>query len=289
MQPGFDRQSDEPLFPDIFWNRPTIKSRGGRLLVVGGHSGAFSLVQGIYQTAEAAGIGEVHAAMPDALRPLLRDAGFGIFLPSTVSGSLGRAALGELMSLADDHDAAVIGANLTTNSETGIMIESLLTRSDQPVVVTQEGINVMKFNPEAITGNPKALVVSTMNGLFDLAGNLHMPIAIRPRSGVMGKLEILHQLASISRCHYVVVDQEVLVSADGRLGLTPLHRALTPLPALPIGIQATMWLQHRAKPYEALMTGAYILRELTAGQNEMTVTTAATVIRKLFIKFEWDG
>ena len=45
-----------------------MRQRAGRLLLIGGHKGEFSLLQAIYQTTEAAGIGECVAVMPDSLR-----------------------------------------------------------------------------------------------------------------------------------------------------------------------------------------------------------------------------
>ncbi|HEX7259401.1 MAG TPA: hypothetical protein VF272_00525 [Candidatus Saccharimonadia bacterium] len=259
MIPVFERQTDTPLFPDMLWNRPAMKSRGGRLLVLGGQTNEFSLLQAIYQMAETAGIGEVVVAMPDSLRRSAGKAGYGQFVPASSSGSLGKAALGEIVHLAGEADAVIIGANLTNNAETGMMIESLVRELDSRVIFTEEAFEILQFHPDFITGNPKALVVATMKGLFDLANHHKMPIAIRPNAGVIGKLEILEQIASISKCQYVVFDKEIMVAAEGELSLTPLNTALSSLPAAPIGIAATFWVQQPGKPYEALTTAGYVL------------------------------
>jgi hypothetical protein len=279
MQPPFVRQTDQPLYPDIFWSRPATAGRAGRLLIVGGQRHEFSLVQGIFQMAEAAGAGQVQAAMPDSLRPLLGSSGIGHFLPATGSGSLGRAATAELLQLAEDADALVVGANLTNNSETGILVETLIRQVDRSVIITEEAIGILKFHPDLITGNPQALVVTTMNGLFGLANHHHLPLAIRPNSGVLGKLEILHQLSSISKCSYFVFDREVLVSADGQLGLTPMARSLSTLPAAAIGLAATFWMQQRPRAFEALMTAAFVLGEVAGSQEEPTTNNFAQRLR----------
>jgi NAD(P)H-hydrate repair Nnr-like enzyme with NAD(P)H-hydrate dehydratase domain len=286
MPVEFTRQADQPLYPDVFWNRPTISSRAGRLLIVGGQKSQFAQIQGVYQIAEAAGIGEVQAAMPDVLQRLLGGSEFGRFLPSSQSGSLGRAALGELLYLAEDYDGIVIGANLTNNSETAIMIESLITKTDQPLIITEETIELLKFHPELITGNPRALVVVTMPGLFALANNLHMPIAIKRDGGVLRKLEILHQLASISRASYVVYGPEILVSAGGRLGITPLSQPIDTLPAAIIGTMATFWLQQRTKPFEGLMTAAYIIKEASDSQQGASLSSLTAAIRQALQQHE---
>lgn len=262
--PAFTKQTDKPLFPDVFWNRPTMRRRAGRLLLIGGHRGEFSLLQAIYQSAEAAGIGECQAVMPDSLRRTIGEAGFCRFVPASASGSLGKAALGELLHLASDADAVVAGANLTNNAETAVVIESLITKLEQPIVITEEAIQILQFHPELITGNPKALVVTTMRGLFAVAGYHHMPIAIKPHGGVVGKIEILQQLAAISRCSYMVFDSEILVQAGGATSLTPLEQPLSELPGAVIGVAATFWIQQLTQPYEALTSAAFVLATAVA-------------------------
>jgi len=236
-----------------------MRQRAGRLLLIGGHKGEFSLLQAIYQSAEAAGIGECIAAMPDSLRRTIGESGFGRFVPASASGSLGRAALGELLELATDADALIIGANLTNNAETAVVIESLITKLEQPVVITEEVIDILQFHPDLITGNPRALVVTTMPGLFALAGHHHMPIAIKPHGGVVGKIEILQQLAAISRCCYLVFDGEILVQAGGKTSLTPLGQPLSNLPGAVVGMAATFWVQGLSRAYESLTTAAFVL------------------------------
>jgi NAD(P)H-hydrate repair Nnr-like enzyme with NAD(P)H-hydrate dehydratase domain len=275
--PVFTKQGDRPLFPDVFWNRPTMRQRAGRLLLVGGHRGEFSLLQAIYHSAEAAGIGECIAAMPDSLRRSVGEAPFGRFVPASASGSLGKGALGALLQLGSDADALVIGANLTNNAETAVIIESLITKLEQPVVITEETIGILQFHPELITGNPRALVVTTMPGLFALAGHHHMPIAIKPGGGVVGKIEILQQLASISRCSYLVFDSELLVQAESKTSLTPLSQPLSTLPGAVIGIAATFWIQHQVQSYQALSAAAFVLAQATTAAP----TTYAAITKQV--------
>jgi len=278
--PQFTKQTDKPLFPDVFWNRPTMRQRAGRLLLIGGHKGEFSLLQAIYQTTEAAGIGECVAVMPDSLRRTVGENGFGRFVPASTSGSLGKAALAELLELATDADALIIGANLTTNAETAVVIEALITKLEQPVVITEEAIGLLQFHPELITGNPRALVVTTMPGLFALAGHHHMPIAIKPHGGVVGKIEILQQLAAISRCSYVVFDSEILVHAASNTSLTPLTQPLSNLPGAVIGTAATFWAQGLSYAYESLTTAAYVLAE-AATSKPLTSSSLAQQINTI--------
>ena len=279
MTSDFIKQADQPLFPEIFWNRPTMRSRGGRLLVVGGHRNEFSLVQAVYGIAQAADIGECQAVVPDSLRRAIGagggEPGFVRFAPASASGSLGKAALSEILDLAADFDACLIGANLTNNSETAVMIESLVKQLEQPIIITEETIGILQFSPDLITGNPNALVVTTMAGLMALAGHHRLPIAIKPHSGVVGKIEILAQLVAISRCAYVIFDHEVLVAAGGEISLTPLAHGLSNWPALATGVSATFFVQHRTKPFAALTTAAFVLAQVAAATEPVSYSALA--------------
>ncbi len=239
-----------------------MKSRAGRLLVVGGQKNEFSLVQAIYEITEAAGIGECQALVPDTLRKIIGEAAYIRYAPAAPSGSLGKAALAELLSIVNDLDGLIVGGNLTSNAETAVMVESLIREVDIPVLITEETVEILKFEPGLVTGNPKALVVTTMSGLFALANHHHMPIAIRPDEGVVGKIEILTQLMAVSKCVYLVFGHEILVGAEGETSLTSLDNDLSELPAAAIGVGVALWIQNQTKTFAALTTAAYILQQV---------------------------
>lgn len=285
MSVHFLSQKDEPLFPDILWNRPTNIGRAGRLLIVGGHKNEFSQIQHIFEVSDASGIGDIKAAMPDSLRRLLPGVEAGYYLPSTQSGSIARAALGELLNIAADFDAVLIGANITNNSETAILIESIARKVDLPIIFTFEAISILKFNPDLITGNPNALVVATMPGIFELANNHHIPLAIKPNTGVIGKLQIIDQLVQISRCQYFIFDQEAIAAADGRYSLTKFHHSLSDMPAVAVGLASAFWIQNRAKPFDALTTAGYIL-ERVSEEPFSNLSELSQRIRKKLLELE---
>jgi NAD(P)H-hydrate repair Nnr-like enzyme with NAD(P)H-hydrate dehydratase domain len=117
MSLQFQKQSDKPLFPNVLWSRPVSRRQGGRLLIVGGQTHGINEVQAIYQAAMAAGAGESQLAVPDTLSSMLAPTGLGIFMPASGSGSLGKAAAGNILHVASDYDALVVAGNLTNNSE----------------------------------------------------------------------------------------------------------------------------------------------------------------------------
>lgn len=280
----FTKQGEQPLYPEVFWNRPTMKRRAGRLLIIGGHKHEFSLIQAIYQLAESAGIGECMAVMPDTIRKLIGEADFARFVPASQSGSLGKAATADILELAQDSDAVIIGANLTNNAETGVLIESLLGKLETPVVITEEAIEILKFKPDLITANPNVLVITTMPGLFALANHHKLPITIRPGGGVVGKIAILRQVMDISQCAYLIFDQEIMAGVGEEVTLTDLPQPLSQLPGAVIGVASTFWVQNLPKPLTGLTSAAYLLAQ--DRHENPSYRTLTESIRKFLFELE---
>jgi|GEM_PF-919576 len=262
--PQFIRQTDDPLYPKVLYNRPITRSGGGRLLIVGGHSGEFSLPTAIHQFAVAAGIGEAVAVLPDNLAKFLGGASGTAFAASSTSGSLGREALGRILELSEEADAVAIGASLSNNSNTSILTERLISEIDRPIIVIDEGLTAMRPNISAVTDNPRALIILTMAEVFKLCGALGIAISIRQGAGLINKLEIVQNLAAASACAYVVYGSEIIVAAGADLIVTPINYRLSLTPALFYGTLSTFWLQNRSNPTAGLATGAYLITKAGA-------------------------
>jgi NAD(P)H-hydrate repair Nnr-like enzyme with NAD(P)H-hydrate dehydratase domain len=258
--PPFVRQDDQPLYPKILYNRPVTRAGAGRLLVVGGHSGEFSLPTAIHQLSLAAGVGECRVILPDTLAKLLGGAPGTVFGPSNPSGSLGTEALGRILGLSEEADAVLVGASLSNNSSTAILVEHLIAKLERPFVVVDDGLTAMHHNLAAVTGNPEVLVVLTMAEVFKLCGSLHIPIHIRDGAGLINKLEIIQNLAAASRCSYAVYGSEIVIAAGGELIVTPINYRLALVPALFYSVLSTFWLQNPTDRRAGLATGAYVIR-----------------------------
>lgn len=260
-----------------------MPGRAGRILIVGGHKSEFHQIQAIFEGALAAGAGEVKAAVPDSLQRLLGPTFPGIYLPASQSGSLGKSALGELLRATEDVDTVVIGANLSNNAETAVLIESLIRKIETPVVIASEAIEILGFHPELITGNPNCLVAGNFATIFSLAGHHHLPITIKPGGGVMAKVEVLRQLSQISRCSYLAFDHEVLVQAGDQVGLTPLETDANSVSGQAIGLAATFWTQNRSKPWEGLMASSWLLKQALVKPSDKSI---AVRIRAVLSNFD---
>jgi hypothetical protein len=261
--PVFERQSDEPLYPKVLWNRPVSRLGAGRLLLLGGHSGEFSLVTGVHQVIEASGVGECVAALPDSLVRILGGAPNTAFVASSPSGSLGREALARLIELGEDADAVLIGANLSNNSLTTILIERFMAESERPIIAFAAALVSLQHNLKGLTERPGNLLIVTMPEIFKLATALGVAITIRRDGGVLNKLEIIRDVAAASKCDYVVYGSEIIVSVDGKLGLSTVNYRLGQLPAMYFGTLSVFWTQNPKRRFEGLMTGSYVLGQVS--------------------------
>ena len=279
--PEFQRQTDQPLFPQVIYNRPVTRMAGGRMLIVGGHSGEFSLPTATHQFAVAAGIGEATAVLPDNLAKLLGGAPGVAFAASSTSGSLGREALGRILELSEETDAVAIGASLSNNSNTAMLTERLAQEVKRPLIVFDDALTSLRQNIALVTDNPQALVILTMAEVFKLCGALGIPINIRPHAGLINKLEIIRDLASASACAYAVYGTEIIIASGGQLTVTPINYRLSLTPALFYGTLSTFWIQNRTNPVAGLTTGAYLIAQAGADLGDTQRPSAASLAQAL--------
>ncbi|HVQ44864.1 MAG TPA: hypothetical protein VMT30_07960 [Candidatus Saccharimonadia bacterium] len=257
--PQFVRQSTAPLYPQVLYSRPVTRRAGGRLLVVGGHVGEFSLPTAMHQFATAAGIGECTVIMPETLAKFLGGAPGTAFAAATPSGSLGGEALGRILELSEEADAVAIGPSLSNNSATAILAERLAAEIQRPLIACDDGLVALRQTLPAVTDNPEALIILTMAELFKLAGALGVAINIRPGAGLINKLEIIQNVAAASRAAYAVYGTEIIIAAGAELIVTPINYRLSLTPALFYGALSTFWIQNHAQPAAGLATAAYLI------------------------------
>ena len=277
----FRRQTLAPLYPKILYNRPITRNTGGRLLIVGGHSGEFSLPTAVHQFAVAAGVGERTAVLPDNLAKLLWGAPGTAFAASNPSGSLDRAALGRILELSKETDAVAIGASLSNNSGTAMLTERLVSEVERPIVIFDDALIVLRQNIALVTNNPAALVILTMAEVFKLSGILGIAINIRRGAGLINKLEIIQHLAAASACAYAVFGTEIIVTSGAELTVTPINYRLALTPALFYGTLSTFWLQNRTQPAAGLTTGAYLIAQVGAALGDTDRPTATALAQAL--------
>jgi NAD(P)H-hydrate repair Nnr-like enzyme with NAD(P)H-hydrate dehydratase domain len=288
--PRFIRQDEGPLYPNVLYNRPVTRHGAGRLLVVGGYASEFSLPTSLHQLALAAGIGECQVVLPDSLARLVGGAPGTLFVPSSPSGSLGTEALERIVSLAEEADAIALGASLSNNSHTSILVERVVQEAGRPIIIFADALTALRHQVRLFTDRADCLVILTMPEVFKLAGQLGVTITIRRDGGLVNKLEIIRDLAVASRCHYVVYGSEIIIAAGEELIVTPVNYRLSLMPAAYYAVLGTSWLQNPSRRREGLATGAYLLRETSThiGESDRpSISHFATTLGQTLDQTAW--
>ena len=268
-----------PLFPKLLWNRPVSRRAGGRMLIVGGQPGHISEPQTMYAIAEAAGIGECGVILPDSLEKLVGSKGPASFVASNPTGSLGRAALAEIMTLSSDYDSLLLAPEAGNNSETAILLERLAEDARVSRIFYGDALTALGFIVGDLVQSDNHLFIVTMAQLFKIAGKLEVGIHIERDSGLLNKLQIIANVVAAGHASYVILGSDIVVASGGQMSVTPLSRRDTPaLQVAAAALLATSWTQNPARRYEGLTTGAYIMASTLAKipADETLTTTNLT-------------
>lgn len=282
----FERQTDQLLFPKILWNRPISRATAGRLLLVGGHQSGVATLQASYQVAQAAGIGALTVLAPETLRPLLGAVPDVEFTASTHSGSLAKSSLGTLQEKSSHADATLIGLDASNNSETIILFEKFIESFHQPLVISDDGLELIAQAPDLIRGRGSTLVILTMQQLFKLAGKLDLPLSIKPDSGLTGKVEILEQFWNVIKVGLALVGPEVIIKVGQQVSVTPLPNQPASLLPTAYGVLSVCYTQNPKALYEGLTTGAFLIKEAIASAADASFNEVCASLTKTLTAHE---
>ena len=130
-------QSAKPLFPDFIWSQPQRRGQTPRVLVVGGNQNSIASPLAIH----AALVGkcqQLTIAIPDVLKRQLKGMDQLLFCPSNQSGSFGGDTLEVLTTAASSHDYLVIAGDITSNSQSLLMIKQLLDKVNNLTIISSD-------------------------------------------------------------------------------------------------------------------------------------------------------
>lgn len=267
------KQSGQPLFPDILWNRPLNRKTGKQLLIMGGHSKQFSIVQQTYQAALAAGIGQAKSVLPDSLRPYLGNAPDCLLVRSTPAGSFARGAYEPIRGYLNESDGLLLPGDLSKNPETTSLVERLLSGTGKPVFITPKVIEASLERPMSLLNGSPRIIIGTLSVLKKLAKSLDIG-SKSPTTNLLGKISFIKTLPQ-QTTNYVMLDSEITICSNGKVSVTAIHSASPRLFAVAGAAFATFWLQ-QANKFEALTTAAFVIAQLAEAS-----TSDTTLITKL--------
>jgi hypothetical protein len=257
----FKQTEDKPLFPDLQWSRPENRTLAGKLLIVGGNAQGFAAAGTAYGEAIRAGVGTARVLLPDSLQKNVgRVFEAGEYAPSTPSGSFGRRALAELLSLSQWSDGTLIAGDLGRNSETAILLDQFADKYDGQLTITQDAADYFTKTPRGLLSRPDTLLVISFAQLQKLAASAGFTTAFKFDTDLLQLIEALHNFSREFEGIHVITKhlENIFVAVNGQVSTTKLKVDPEIWRVKTAAHAAVWWLQNPAKPFEALTTAAIV-------------------------------
>jgi ADP-dependent NAD(P)H-hydrate dehydratase / NAD(P)H-hydrate epimerase len=214
------QEEGKPLYPDLLWNRPENKLHAGKILIIGGNTYGFQAPADAYGESLKAGIGIARTILPDTLAKtvgaLFPDVEFAT---STPSGSFAREAVGEIMNAAAWADGVLCAGDFGRNSETAIVLETLLEKHSGLVTLTRDAVDYFATTPQLLLDRQQTTLVVSFGQLQKLASHTTPAVVFTFDMNFLRLIENLHKLtmqhpgAIITKHHdtiFVAVNGQVI-------------------------------------------------------------------------------
>ena len=206
----------KPLYPDIEWSKPERHDQSGRLAIIGGNKLGFAGVAEAYTVATTAGIGEVRALLPDALRKTIPTTITDtIFAPTNPSGSLAKGALTEMRALGEWAQGVILVGDAGRNSETALVYDDFIRDYAGQLTITRDAIDLVKNNSSLIVERPDTLVVASFAQVQKLFQSVYYPKIITFSMHLGQLVEALHKFTITYPVHIVTLHRDTIIIASG--------------------------------------------------------------------------
>ncbi len=217
MHSYWQRQTaDQPLFPDIEWNKPEVASRAGKLGIIGGNKLGFAAVGNAYTIALEAGVGGVRVLLPDILKktipPIITDAHFAASNPS---GGLARDAAPDMHALGQWASAIIMIGDAGRNSETAIVYDDFLRDYSGQLTITRDAFDLSKQALDVIVERKQTLLVISFSQLQTLFRSVYYPKMLAFSMQLQQLVEALHKFTITYSVTIATYHQEQIVVAGG--------------------------------------------------------------------------
>lgn len=189
------QKPDKPLYPDVIWSRPENLGGAGKLLIIGGSPGKLANLSLSYSQANNAGAGMVRLLVPDSLSKITKHIPGIEYAPSNPSGGLAKASLGEILNIASQTDGVLLAGDIGRNSETAMMLESLLTKYQDWLVIDQGATESFAISISELASRPKTILCMDFTHLRSLAIETKSEIALTSDISLANLAKLLHQVS----------------------------------------------------------------------------------------------
>lgn len=192
------QQLSEPLFDNLIWSRPELKAMAGKITIIGGNKYDISAPAQCYTYTAQQGIGSCHVVMPLAAKKLLPGVHADIsFAPSNPSGSFSKQALTDLQTFAASADCTLLAGGLGRNSETAIVLESLIKQPGL-FIISKDAIDYFVHQPQLVLDRPNTGLIASFAQIQKIMQTMN---TIKPITFDMGAVAIVDALQAFTVAH----------------------------------------------------------------------------------------
>lgn len=249
----------KPAFPKLLWSKPETKQSAGKLLIIGGNANGITAPLQSYDHAEKAGIGVSRVALPSALKSVagkLIEA--GTYAPSTPSGSFSKQALAELLQNAAWADSMVLAGGFGRNSETAVLLESLLKKSDTAAILSKDMIDYVATTPAMIERDTLTVLVASLSQLQKLVRQSIKQPAISFDMNIPQLVEAFKDISIATKSSIITKHHNMIfVAHEGEVSATS-YRTDDELWQMKTAAYTSVWLaQQPEKPFASITTAIF--------------------------------
>lgn len=249
------QQKDKPLFEDLLWSRPENKRHAGKLLVVGGQAGQFAHVSSAYAAAGKAGAGHIRVLLPDSLTKLTLGLPGVEYAQANSIGSFSKSSLADLMELSGWADHVLLAGDFGKNSETTIMLESFLGKSNTPITISPNTIGSLGEGAYNKIARLNIYAVLDFAQLQKLGSRVGLHEAITSTLPINLLAERLAEITSMSPVKISGNFNGLLWAAENGEAIST-HKSATSDMGL-AGYISVWVMQNPSKPLEAMATACW--------------------------------
>lgn len=270
---------DKLLYPEILWERPVhyYKAQAGKAFLLAGSKGTAGTAILSLEAIFRSGTGILTLGFPDILQGDLKNIlpeAMALPLPSTLSGSIAKAAHKEIVSQVKSCDVCVLGPGLSTNAETTQLIWELAFEIEKPVILEADGVTAfargievmrgkesLEFLDEYMTKRKGDLVIAVRPGEVEKiikAGKFEefKDKKIDLKYVEAHKRELTRFLAEKLNAIVILSDNETVISQKGERLV--VNRSSGEEIGILAGMIGSFMAQNSDKMFEAICTAAYL-------------------------------
>ncbi|MHB1865034.1 MAG: hypothetical protein ACYCPS_02625 [Candidatus Saccharimonadales bacterium] len=254
----FKQSTDKPLYENLLWSRPENRALAGRLLIIGGNSQGFGLPSIAYAAASKAGVGNIDILLPDSLRSSLSGhLDNAVFIDSNPSGGFARSSLAEILEYCSQSDLTMLAGDFGHNSETYVLLESLIQKYNGPMSLTDDAIDAFLTSPNLLMDRDNTLIVADIPKLQKLLLRFRVKHSVTSSMDLLQIVNAIQGLSLNTGLAYITWHQNYLVvSVAGKVSTTK-YDLKTNWQSEILACSSVWWLQNQSQPFEAMTTAIY--------------------------------